>query len=101
MCCVLAGCDYFRLRGVALETALKLFRPFMQLRTGLPLSADTVAQCVFDELLKMGKLKKEDMEAIISDYLLADACFQFSSWSIPACLHNARHLSNCLFFQCD
>jgi hypothetical protein len=72
MCCVLAGCDYFKLRGVALETALKLFRQTL----GVPLPADTVAQYVFDELLKMGKLKKDDMEAIISDYLLADACFQ-------------------------
>ena len=76
MCFVLGGCDYFKLRGVALGTALKLFRPFIQ-RSGEPLSADAVAQSVFDELLKMGKLKKDDMEATISEYLLADACFQF------------------------
>jgi hypothetical protein len=80
MCCVLAGCDFFKHRGVALETALKVFREFNKQRKKageqVPPSADDVASFVINELVKMGKLKEEQVESVKSDYLLADAYFQ-------------------------
>jgi hypothetical protein len=82
MCCVLGGCDYFKLKGVALKTAMKVFvdskcrQPERWLTELLPTMPRLVQ--VFSELLTLKKPSFNEGTAaqVVKGYLLADAAFQ-------------------------
>jgi len=79
-CCILGGCDYFKLRGVALKTAMKVFR---NCRNRIPepwlvelLPNMTLLAKLFSELLAMKKLSADNASQVIERFLLADGAFQ-------------------------
>jgi hypothetical protein len=82
MCCILGGCDYFKLKGVALKNAMKAF---MNSRTREP--EDWLVELlpnmpglarVFSELMAMKKLSSDKQTAakVIEKFLLADGAFR-------------------------
>jgi hypothetical protein len=79
-CCILGGHDYFKLKGVALKTAIKVFTNcrkrepealLVELLPNMPLLAK-----LFSELLAMKKLSATNASQVIKRFLLADGAFQ-------------------------